>query len=787
MPGPAADGGITWEQLEHARRQLDRARARAGADQPSWTEPEDAIARWWRDRGRPALRLTAAGAADLGRAVRDAVPDRAQLRTTWEQITGAVGAVPVPSIELPRLGRPDGRLVRVLALTLAVALVAIPVTGHSEEAIATVGQRLFAVPPIPDEPLAVPAERSVVLDSRGNVLATLTGPENRQLVSIDRVPQVLRDAVIATEDARFLEHDGIDTRGIVRAAWANVTAGEVEQGGSTITQQYVKNALLTSERSLGRKVTEAVWAVQLERQSDKDEILEAYLNIVYLGGGTYGVAAASEYWFGMSVDKLDLPRAALLASMIRAPSNLDLVGDPESARPGRDAVLREMLEAELITRDRADQAAATTIAELLAISPLPAPQQPMFVRHVVDVLLDQPGLGETREERRDKVFGGGLTIHTTIDPHAQQAAVAAIAENVTDPTIEPMAGIVSVQPGDGAIRAMALGPHGWGPCDDLPEGEPCRTTTVNPLVSGMGSPGRQVGSAFKPIVLAAAMEAGVPTSWHTTTDGGKAVPGCPEDWEPENYSGTSGGTMDAVEAMRRSNNVFHVKLGVALGLERVTETASRLGLGELPPYCSLPLGSVELHPVDLAAAYAALAARGYWCQPYAITQVSDREGEVLLRHERDCAAAIHPDTAAAVTTVLQENAERGTATRAQIGRPIAAKTGTTNDFRDAWLVGYTPQLATAVWLGYEIPTPMTGILGWDRVSGGSVPAELWGRYMAVAMEPYEVVPLPEVPLARWNGSCSQDRDDFEPGEQRCPKREKKNDDRRERRRDRDDD
>ncbi len=696
---------------------------------------------------------------------------RQRIAAAWDVVGREVRpgkAVDVEEIERKSFARRHPVLLATTGLLLAAgtAAAAVPLTGNSEEAIAMVGERFFDVAPLPAD-LSVPNERSRVYDASGNLLTILSGPENRRIVPLENIPEVFRNAVIATEDARFWTHDGLDAQGIVRAGVANYRAGEVKQGASTITQQYVKNVLLTSERSFERKITEAVWAVRLEEELSKEDILEGYFNIVYFGGGTYGVAAAAEYWFGLPVEELDLSRSAVLASMISAPAAVDLANDPEASAAGRATVLREMVSQGMVTQAEADDANAIPVADLVDITPLPEPEQPMFVRHIVDVLLDSPALGDTREERANKIFGGGLEISTTLDPRLQADAVTTLSEFVSDPTADPMAGIVSVVPGDGAIRAMALGPQAWGHCDGIAEDVVCTTTTVNPLVAGAGSPGRQVGSSFKPILLAAALEQGISTDWHTDTDGGEAIAGCPEDWEPENYSERSGGIIDMPKALTTSNNIYHVKLGAAVGMEHVTDLAARLGIPDLPPYCSLPLGSVESHPVTMAAAYATFANDGAWCEPYAVADVRDRTGELVFTHQPRCEQVLDPEIARTVTAMLEDNVEAGTATRGQIGRPAAAKTGTTNDFRDAWLVGFTPQLATAVWVGFEQPREMRGILGFRVVAGGTVPAQIWGTYMARAMESIDVVEFADVDLDRWSGGCSGDRDDFEEGRQRC--------------------
>ncbi len=651
------------------------------------------------------------------------------------------------------------RLLNTIVALVGAVAVGIPMFGWSDELLAFAGERLFGVGELPA--VVAPDERTTVVDAEGNVIGHVTGAENRRSIALEEVPANVRKAIIATEDTSFWRHEGVDVGGILRAAVVNVTNLGVRQGGSTITQQYVKNALLTSERSFRRKITEATWAVRLEQRLPKEEILERYLNLVYLGDGNYGVAAAAEYWFGAKVQELDLSQAALLAAMIKAPETLDPVRNPEEAGAARDRVIDRLRELDWISQQEADEARAVILANQLDVTPLPRPEKPFFVDVVTRTLLDDPRLGEDREARKQALFGGGLVIETTLQPARQRAADDVASAAVTDPAGHPLVGIVSVKPGDGAVEAMALAPKAFGPCPD--EG-PCLTTTVNPLVPGMGSPGRQVGSAIKPIVVAAALEAGLAPDWHTDTRSGERIDAC-GDYAPENYGGTSAGTIDMLQAMVSSNNVFHVKLGVATGLDRVVETAADLGIHGLPPYCSVSLGSVEQHPVTMASAYAAFAAGGLRCEPYWVREVRDRSGNVLLRNEPRCEQVVSPETAEVVTTLLQHNATSGTATRADVGRPFAAKTGTTNDYRDAWLVGFTPELATAVWIGYEEPAPMRGIFGVRNVTGGSVPAQLWGAYMQAALAGTEPAGLPLLELPRFTCRDGEDADSYLEGRQ----------------------
>jgi membrane peptidoglycan carboxypeptidase len=396
-----------------------------------------------------------------------------------------------------------------------------------------------------------------------------------------------------------------------------------------------------------------------------------------------------------------------------------------------------------------DVAVATGLG--LQIKPLPPPQHPFFLEYIKKLLLEHPALGETREERANVMFGGGLTIQTTLDPVLQDHAHAAIAEYLDDPVADPLAGIVSMQPGTGRIVAMAGGPKTFGDC--APGEDPCTRTKVNALVPGLGSSGRQVGSSFKPIVLAAALDAGILTSWHTSTHSGQTIEECGapgQPWKPVNYGGGGGGTLDMVNAIRRSSNVYHAKLTAEIGPQTVVDMAGRLGIRTpLEPFCSLGLGAQDLFPLDMATAFATFAAEGVRCMPLAITEVRDRVGEVVIRNDPQCEEVLDPEIARQISTMLQNVVTSGTGTGARIGRPVAGKTGTTNDWRDAWFVGYTPQLATAAWMGYEHPQPMRGILGYRTITGGSVPASMWATFMSAALEGVEVLPLPDERLRRW--------------------------------------
>ena len=694
-------------------------------------------------RALARLRVLTAELTDWSRRQRARGAERV---ATWREESPTAQRIAAWAERSPTLARARRRPVlagflAVVGAILAVAVL-VPVLGGSDEAIALAGERFFGVEELPD--IEQPPERSVLLDAAGQPITVLSGAENRDVVPLDEIPDVVIDAVLATEDAGFFDHEGIEPAAILRAAIANVTAGEVEQGASTITQQYVKNALLTNERSFERKITEATWAVRLEQRLDKDEILERYLNIAYFGNGTYGVAAASEFYFGVPVGELDLPRAALLAGLVQRPEGTNPVADPEAATVRRNVVLARMASVGAVSAEEAE-AARVPLDEVVRITEPPDPPHEFFLEYVKKELLDAPELGDTREERAERLFQGGLTIQTTLDVRRQNAAESVLREALTDPATDPLGALVSVHPGTGWVRVMAVGPKTFGECTD----DPCTTTKVNPLAAGMGGSGRQPGSAFKPIVLATALsDGGVETDWHTSVRSGQTIEGC-GDYAPENYD-RSGGVDDLVEAITESNNVFHVKLGQHLGQDRVVAMAERLGIDtELPANCSLPLGAVDVFPLDLAEAYATFANGGVHCEPTAIIEVLDRDGEPVIQREPDCERVLDEEVAETLATLLRRVVERGTATRADIRGDVAAKTGTTNDYRDAWLVGFTEQLATAAWVGFEQPQPMRGILGYRSISGGTLPAQLWADYMTLALEGSEAGEEPSADLERY--------------------------------------
>ncbi|MDP9022828.1 MAG: transglycosylase domain-containing protein [Actinomycetota bacterium] len=670
------------------------------------------------------------------------------------------------------------QLAAVLAASaLLVSSILVPVPLVADRAVALVDETILDVPPLPPPadhpPLAL---TSYMVATDGTFLAELHGPVHRVQVALSDIPAITRQAVIATEDASFYEHRGVDHRAIVRAAITNYRAGEIEEGASTITQQYVRAILLSREQTLERKITEAVWAVDLERQLTKDEILERYLNTAYFGNGVYGIGTASEFYFSRHISDLGLAESALLAGLIRGPERYNPLRNPDAARIRRDIVLSQMVANGFITAEQGRDARTRDLG--LTIREEPDPVEPFFVEWVKRVAYHpaidlqpelQTALGADPDERLRRVLEGGVTLVTTLDPVLDRHADNTLGAWLTDPVSDPLGGLVTLEAADGAIRAMAVGPKRFGDCP--PEQRECEVSKVYPLVPGGGGRlGRQPGSAFKPFVAAAALSQGVPPGWETTTESGEPVPGCGterEPYAPHNYSRADRGPRDMYSATQASVNVYFVKLARAVGVSQVRDVARRLGIEHSPNLdefgensCSIALGTANVYPLEMAAAYATIANDGVRCRPYVVARVEDRDGAVLYEHQPDCEQAIDPSVAHRLTDILQgPPSSAGTApvVGRTLGRPVAGKTGTTSDWRDAWFVGFVPQYATAAWVGYELPTCPPGrrvgcgrMLSveaggrtWRRVTGGSIPAHMWADYMALAVRDLPVRGFPD--------------------------------------------
>ncbi len=523
-------------------------------------------------------------------------------------------------------------------------------------------------------------------------------------LTVDELPPVLIDAVLATEDRRFYDHFGIDLHGLARALWANIRAGHVVQGGSTITQQLAKNLFLTPERTIKRKIQEVLLALWMEQLFTKDQILTLYLNRVYLGAGNYGVDAAARHYFGHSARSLSVAEAAMLAGLLKAPSRYAPTNDVERARARAAQVIRNLVDA-----GRLDQAGAD--AALAAMPRLKPPKAPSSARYFADWVATQlPGLiGNT---------GRDLVIRTTLAPRLQRLAERAVAANLArdgDRLNAHQAALVALAPG-GAVRAMV-------------GGRSYATSQFNRATQAL----RQPGSAFKLFVYLAAMEAGL-----TPESRMRDSPVILEGWRPQNYSKRYRGEVTLRQALIHSINTVAVKLSERVNRRRVIAAARRLGItSKMTARPSLALGTSEVRLIELTAAYGTLAHNGRPVRPYGIVEIRDGAGTVLYRRpERRDEPVIDPLVLGELNDMLIDVLKTGTGKAAYLDRPAAGKTGTSQDFRDALFIGYTADLVAGVWVGNDDGTPMR------KVTGGGLPARIWRDFMAPAVADMPVRDLP---------------------------------------------
>ena len=564
------------------------------------------------------------------------------------------------------------------------------------------------------------AQASVVLAADGTLLTTLHAGENRKEISLSEVPRHVQDAVVAIEDRRFWTHRGIDLRAILRAARTNLDEGAVVEGGSTITQQFVKNAMLAADRTLDRKIEEATLSIQVEREYSKEEILEYYLNTVYFGAGAYGIEAAAMVYLGKSASELTVAEGALIAGLIKAPSTYDPFVNGSGALARRQAVLQAMTDEGFLTPAEARRYSSSDI-ELIAPDPDQTYPAAYFVEEVKRFMLDHPAFGRTRDERIRTLFTGGLTIETTLDVAAQGEAEHAIELVLSDAT-DPSASVVTIDHGNGYVLAMVGG-------RDFFDGGP--QSKFNLATQAR----RPSGSSFKPLVLAAAIEEGIPISQVYPAPALIEIAITSGVWEVENYGGSVGGNVNLTEAMVRSYNTVYAQLVMDVGPADAVAMATRLGVeSHLLAVPSAVLGANDVSPLDMATAYGTIANGGIRNPVTYVTRVLGPDGEVLYQHEPSPVRSISRGTANQITDTLQQVVSRGTGVNARIGRPAAGKTGTGQNWGDAWFVGYTPDLVTSVLIGYpegqiSMVPPTTRI----RVTGGTWPAQIWQLFMTAVL------------------------------------------------------
>jgi penicillin-binding protein 1A len=551
-----------------------------------------------------------------------------------------------------------------------------------------------------------PSQATRIYGEGGELIASLFR-ENRQIVPLTDIPPILRQAVLAIEDERFYSHRGVDPRGIARALWHNVREGEVVEGGSTITQQLARNLFLSQERVLSRKIAEAMLAIEIERRLTKEEILERYLNQVYFGQGAYGVEMAARVYFGKSVKNVTPPEAALIAGLIRAPSIYSPYRNFTLAKARQEIVLTQMAAQGYISTEEAARARATKVVLAPATSVgLAGIRAPYFVSFILTRLIETYG--------EDLVYKGGLQVYTTIDPRLQAAAEKAVRTGIDNAKRRKLnigqAALVAVDPNTGAVRAMIGGV-------DFSSSQFNRAWQAR----------RQPGSAFKVFVYTTAIANGVPPTRILEDEPVTfKIRGAP-DWTPKNYDGTFSGPVTLRRALEKSINVAAARMIYELGPQKVVETAKAMGIeSPLEPHLSLALGSADVTPLEMAEAFATLANGGLRVQPISILKVTDPKGKVLEEHRPQRQVGLPPDVVYVMIDLLKGVIDHGTGTAANIGKPAAGKTGTTDDYRNAWFIGFTPHLSAAVWMGNDDNTPM------NRVVGGMIPAETWAAFMKVA-------------------------------------------------------
>ena len=564
-------------------------------------------------------------------------------------------------------------------------------------------------------------QNSFVYAADNSVLGAIPAERNRQPVPLSRISPWMPKATVAIEDRRFYEHGGIDVEGIARALWKNVNAGEVVEGGSTITQQLVRNLYIGRERTVERKLKEACLAIKLNRAWTKRQILASYMNQVFYGNLAYGIEAAAQTYFSKPAAALNLPEAALLAGLPQAPTDYNPFNRAETATARRNQVLRAMLDEGQIKRDQYDWAVKRGLG-LKAGKLYTTIREPYFFSYVREQLIEEYGAATVRS--------GGLKVYTTIDPRFQRAAQTAIRETLSEPT-DPAAAVISINPKNGAIRAMTAVTPGN------------KKNQFNLLSDAQ----RQSGSTFKTFVLAAAVEQGInpetvsylsaPFYYRPDPNGN-----CDDGtwWCPKTYDHSYTGWTTIERATLRSDNTVYAQLTLDVTPESVAKMAQKLGVksrldvdGAYVP--AIGLGAMDVSPLDMASAYATLAAGGIYSEPMAIRKVvlPDGEDKQAGWGKPKRKRVISDGVAYTVTQILEQNIDYGTGVGADYGHPAAGKTGTTEEWSDAWFCGYTPRLGTTVWVGYpKGKISMESVHG-IPVTGGSFPAQIWRLFMSSAI------------------------------------------------------
>lgn len=659
---------------------------------------------------------------------------------------------------------------------------AAPLVGGAA-AVTNASQKLFDELPS-DFNVLEPSQVSVIKAADGTELAQFYA-ENRIVVRLADMSPNIQNAIVAVEDRRFYEHKGVDPAGIVRALVANANSGET-QGASTLTQQYVRNVLVEAalqqddqsaivaakEPTVARKLREIKYALTLEQKYSKQQILEGYLNIAAFGPSTYGVEASAQHYFSKSAKDLSIPEAALLSGLTNAPGAYDPVSNPDKAKSRMDWVLQKMYEEQFITKQQYDEGLNTQIADMLHVKDAvggcgTAGSAAYFCQYVVGEIESSSIYGKTAAEREQVLLRGGLEITTTLDTAKQAAADAAVQEYV--PTNDPSnvkAALVSVEPGTGKVLAMSQNTN-YGDASASDASATQISYAADAAHGGLDSNGFQPGSAFKTFVLADWYQTGhsgyttMNTSETTFPRSSWTIPCAPEmadSWTVSNANPGEGGTHNVIQNTALSINVGYARMLTQLDVCDVSQLAADLGVtkadgSNLDPRPSIILGAQEVTPLAMANAYATFAAHGTYCTPIAISAIKDSDGKDLKVPDASCHSVMDSAAADKVSLTLTNVLGRsGTASAATLdNRPAAGKTGTTDEMDNAWFVGYTPQLAAAVWLGhsdgyYAMNKQYIGGRYYSTMYGSDAPAPLWKTYMDAALNDQPVQDFNQVDL-----------------------------------------
>ncbi|MCH4178271.1 MAG: penicillin-binding protein 1A [Megasphaera sp.] len=558
-----------------------------------------------------------------------------------------------------------------------------------------------------------PSVSSQVFDIHGRLITTLHSDQNRLPIDINKVPQNLQDAFIAAEDNRFYDHIGIDPIGIVRAVVANLTNRGISQGGSTITQQLAKNAFLSQEQTLKRKIQEAMLALEIERKYSKKEILEMYMNQIYFGQGAYGIQTAAKTYFDKDVDKLNVAQCAMLAGLPKSPNYYSPFNNPNEAGNRKNTVLDQMVKYGYITAAEGEQAKKEDLGLTKKKATTENEETSSFIDYVSSQVAKKYG--------DDALYKEGLKIYTTMDAEKQHEAIRALRrlpDNYTDEKglTQPQGALVSIDPKNGHILAMVGG-----------RGQDSFNRAYQAV--------RQPGSAFKPFVYVTALQHDMSPS--TTFEDKPITYG---GWSPKNSGNSYRGTMSMSDALALSVNTVAVQAADKVGTKNIIANAKKMGITTLDDSkdqnLAMALGGLTrgVSPLEMASAYGTFANKGVHVKPTAIVKILDRNGNTLedeatMKGSKNETRVISEKEAYEMTSMLEGVIDHGTGTAASIGRPAAGKTGTTDDNKDAWFVGYTPDIVTAVWIGDDSGSHSLG-----EVYGGTIPAEIWHDYMVSATE-----------------------------------------------------